>query len=105
MCKEIFMIIPVVIYVPKDFYLTEILNEKITILQAAGLIDYWHAMIIDRRFLKASKSKEPKGIKIEHLSGCFYIWISSCMFAFIVFIAEVVYGKCLDQMSIFKRSN
>lgn len=93
MCKEIFMMFPVVIYVPKDFYLTEAINEKIQFLQAAGLIDYWHKEIIDERFLKVVESKEPKGIKYEYLEGSFYIWEILCIIATLLFFGEVLSEK------------
>lgn len=93
MCKEIFMMFPVVIYVPKDFYLTEAINDKIQFLQAAGIIDYWHKEIIDERFLKVVESKEPKGIKFAYLTGCFYIWEILCVVATFVFFGEIVSDK------------
>lgn len=39
-CKEHFMSIPVVIFTRKNFYLLESINEKISIFQAAGLIEF-----------------------------------------------------------------
>ena len=92
-CKEIFLMFPVVMYVRKDFYLTTAINRRIEILQAAGLIDYWHGLIIDERFLKVPESKQPQGIKIEYLTGCFYIWITCCVSAFVVFIGEILKAK------------
>lgn len=93
LCKEIFMSFPVVIYTPKNFYLTEALDEKIEILQAAGLIDHWHSQIIDPRFLKLRESAEPKGIKLETLSGCFFTWIICCLISFSTFLGELLIGK------------
>lgn len=84
---------PVVIYVPKDFYLTEAIDRKIEILQAAGLIEYWHSEIIDTRFMKIQESKQPKGIKLEYLSGCFYILLISCTASILMFVYEVIKGK------------
>lgn len=92
-CKEIFLMFPVVMYVRKDFYLTSAINRKIEILQAAGLIDYWHSQIIDVRFLKIPESKQPQGIKLKYLTGCFYIWIIYCGLAFLIFVGEIVNFK------------
>lgn len=96
-CKEIFMMFPVVIYVPKDFYLTEAIDEKILILQAAGLIEYWHSEIIDTKFMKIYESKQPKGIKLEYLSGCFYMWIMSCSASILTFLGEIFMRKFMGQ--------
>jgi hypothetical protein len=93
LCKEIFMSFPVVLYVPKNFYLKDALDNKIEILQAAGLIDHWHSQIIDPRFMKIRESNEPKGIKLETLSGCFYTWILSCTISFATFLGEAFIGK------------
>lgn len=101
-CKEIFMLFPVVIYVQKDFYLTEAINEKIRNLHSAGLIDYWHTGIIDERYLKVVESKEPRGIKIEYLSGCFFTWMISCVFSLLVFLGEVVQWKCQKKVKKFE---
>lgn len=92
-CREIFMLFPVVIYVQKDSYLREAINEKIRNLHSAGLIDKWHTDIIDERLLKVEESKEPRGIKIEYLSGCFFTWMASCVFSFLVFLGEAVQWK------------
>lgn len=85
--------LPVVMYVRKDFYLTAAINKQLQFLQAAGLIDYWHSSIIDERLLKVSESKEPKGIKIEYLSGCFYILTISCCLAIVIFLGELLNEK------------
>lgn len=98
-CKEIFMMFPVVIYVPKDFYLTKAIDEKIEILQAAGLIEYWHSKIIDTRFVKIFASKQPRGIKLEYLSGCFYFWSISCFASILMFLGEVFAGKFKQKSS------
>lgn len=92
-CKEIFMMFPVVIYFPRQFFLADAINDKIQYLQAAGLIDYWHSEILDNRLQKRQESNEPKGIKIEYLLGCFFIWGFACIFSFLIFIWEVMKGK------------
>lgn len=93
MCKEIYMTFPVVLYFPKDFYLTSAINKKISLLQAAGLIDYWHSEIIDERYRKIVESNEPRGIKFAYVSGCFWIWFLSCLFSISLFIGEISYEK------------
>lgn len=88
-CKEIFLTIPVVLYFPKNFFLTEAINKKIALLQAAGLIDYWHSQIFDERKLKIIEDKQPRAMKFQYLSGCFYIWSICCCFACLAFVVEV----------------
>lgn len=96
-CKEKFMVFPVVIYTRKGFYLLNILNKKIIHLQAAGLIEYWHSEIIDERYLKIEESKEPKPIQVRHLSGGFSIWLIGCLIAFCAFVCEILYAKIISR--------
>lgn len=88
-----FLMLPVVMYVRKDFFLTTSINKNIEFLQAAGLIDYWHTEIIDERLLKTQESKEPKGIKLEYLSGCFYILMIACSLSILTFMGEILVFK------------
>ncbi|CRK90118.1 CLUMA_CG003836, isoform A [Clunio marinus] len=67
-CKEMFMMFHVVIYVPKDFYLKEAINQKIQILIASGLIEFWHKSIIDQRFRRIEEDDEPESIKLDFWS-------------------------------------
>jgi hypothetical protein len=39
--NEVIMTVPVVFYVQKDSYLSDIIDEKIFDLKSSGLIDYW----------------------------------------------------------------
>ena len=93
-CKEKFMTLPVVIYVRKGFYLLEQLNEKIEQLQTAGLIEYWHSEIFDKRYLNIKESNEPKPINIEHLTGGFILLLIGCLIAFCAFIYEILRRLC-----------
>lgn len=98
------MMFPVVMYVPKDFFLTAPINDKILLLQAAGLIEYWHTQIIDKRFLKEPVSKQPRGIKIEYLAGCFYLWAICLSGSILAFICELFSGKLRKSEKSLKPS-
>ncbi|KAG5674080.1 hypothetical protein PVAND_004067 [Polypedilum vanderplanki] len=88
-CKEYFMTIPVVIYTKKDFYLVNKINEKIQLMQAAGLIDYWHSQSIDRKYEKiAASAAQPIKLSFNHLLSCFTILICGLIISLIIFIAE-----------------
>lgn len=92
-CKEVFLTIPVVVYVRKGFFLLQPLNERIAMLEAGGLINYWHSLIIDERFLKVIESQEPTAIEIHHLSGGFFLLLFGCLISSLAFICEVLYAK------------
>lgn len=77
------------IYTKKDFYLIDALNEKIEILKASGLIEFWQFQDVDQELLKGKESHEPKVLTVEHLIGCFEIWLTSCLTSFVVLIIEM----------------
>ena len=56
-CKELLMTYPAVIYTKKNFYLLESINEKLNLLNAAGLIEFWHFQVVDLNFLKVGEEK------------------------------------------------
>lgn len=93
-CPDTFLTIPVVIYTSKNFYLLNALNEKIQILKAAGLINFWHfEKYFDTRILKMKESKSPKVLTIKHFEGCFGILIFGSAVGSLVFVAEVLIEK------------
>jgi hypothetical protein len=92
-CKEPLMMIPVVIYTRKDFYLTDALNEKIENFKAAGLIDFWHFQFIDKNLAKVEESKIPKVLNIEKMIGSFYILLIGFATSFVVFFVELLIKK------------
>jgi hypothetical protein len=88
-CKEKFMTIPVVIYARKDYYLIDEINEKILILQAAGLTEYWNTQTVDKKFFKVIATSSPITINMTHLFSCFIVWLFGLSFASIAFITEL----------------
>jgi hypothetical protein len=87
-CKEHFMSVPVVIFARKNYFLLDVINKKILTLQAAGLIEFWHSNVIDKRFMKIQPSKAPTKLTIEQLSGSFILLISGLTVGLIAFAVE-----------------
>jgi hypothetical protein len=94
MCKEPFLTLPVVIYARKNFFLLEAINERIEILKASGLLEFWLFEDIDRNFIKVKATTELKVFSLEHLSGSFLIYLSMMFGCFVVFLVENVVGVC-----------
>ena len=89
-CKEPFMTISVVLYMRKNFFLVDAINDKISMLQSAGLIEFWHSKAIDERITDNQKNFIPKPLKLKHLLGCFVLWGFGIIAASIEFLFEVV---------------
>lgn len=88
-CKEIFKMIPLVIYSSKNFFLLDAINQKIEVLKASGLIEFWHFQDVDRRNLKTSEG--PKVLTFNHLLGIFEILSYGYAFSFSVFMLEKLF--------------
>lgn len=92
-CKtlaETFSMSPVVIYFPKNHYLIEAVNEKLRLLKAAGLIDFF-IRSYTRSKLKANKnsSKIPKIMTLFDLSGGFKVWLFGLSLALLTLGVEI----------------
>ena len=96
-CKELLLTYPVVIYTTKNFYLLESINEKLNLINAAGLIDFWHSQIVNSKFLKAREEKSNKKLGLKHLNAVFYLFCLGLTVALIVFTLEVI-----GESKIFK---
>lgn len=81
------MSISIVMYTQKNFYLTEALNEKISLFQAAGLIQYWH-FYERKNFIEASNPR--KALTFHHLLGAFQISSCGCCISALVLITEII---------------
>lgn len=89
-CKEIYMMIPITMFFPKNSYLVKPFNSIILRLQASGLMNFWTSLNEDMKYLNfVSTSKEPQKLTIEHLSGVFQIWIVTCVISLIAFLFEI----------------
>lgn len=93
------MIISMVGYLPKNFYLTEIVNEKIGFFHTAGLIDVW-----DKQNKKISVSSTdvghiPKRISLNDLKGVFIIYIIAITAACFCFVGEAILNSFLRKFS------
>lgn len=92
-CKETFINIPDVIYTNRDFYLLDVLNDKIEILKAAGLVELWHSHDIDKRLLHTKSSNVLKTLKLNQFYGCFCILLCGNFLSFFVFLSELLVYK------------
>ena len=87
-CKETVMSIPVVILTQKNFYLLDAFNQKLDILKASGLIDFWYQEDVKKK-LKLDVAKSPQVLSLTELFACFQILLFGMISSFLVFLAEL----------------
>lgn len=99
--NERVMSIPSAIFTPKNFYLITALNEKINELKSAGLIEYWHNLVIDQKFLKIKSGKsEPHPLSLRHVVGCFQMLAVGCFVSILIFTVELFYHRYKENKKL-----
>lgn len=89
-CKDAIMMNTVVIYTRKEFFLVEIMNEKIEMIKSAGLIDFWQFQHFDKNILNVKISRVPKFLNLNQLSGAFMILVWGFFLSLQVFVFELL---------------
>ena len=90
-CKEQLMSLPQVIYFQKNHYLVLTFNEKISMLNAAGLVDYWSKKYIKMKYVYGIQpAKAPRNLNISQLYGGFQIWFGGLGIGAVIFLHEYI---------------
>lgn len=89
-CKHIYAMIPITIYVQKDFYLLEAFNEKLEQFKASGLIEFWHLSNLDTKSAKTESLDYEKALKMQQLMGSFQLLELGWLFSILAFITELL---------------
>lgn len=95
-CREHFLLNPITVYFRKSFYLTDDVNELISMLHANGLIDHWISDYADSKYLmfsQHSSKQEPERLSINHLKGIFIVWLVGISIASFTFLIEILSSK------------
>ena len=85
------MMIPVVIYMTKEFPLLEAFNEKLEILKSAGLISYWIANTIKKKSSDNRSYVGPRTLTLTDVGGYFKILFACFFGSFLVLVVEIIY--------------
>lgn len=102
---EYFMTVATVIYTPKNFFLLDTINDEIASFKSNGLIKYWHHKLLSNAYAKADPSNEPKVIKVEHLLGCFKVWLWGLSLSSLIFLGEFASKKLARKRFRVARNN
>lgn len=100
-CKEDLMTISMVAYLPKNSYLTEVVNEKIGIVHNAGLIDIWdrHAQNITQSIVNEEKTL--KDINLNDLKAIFLIYLMAAAVSIFIFVWELIHKSLIRKFKHF----
>ena len=65
------------------------MDDIIENLKSAGLIEYWYLQSFSKKISK-EKSDDRKKLTLDHLSGCFQIWVGGCFVSSFGFVGELI---------------
>jgi len=87
-CKDTIIVLTTVIYMKKDFYLLDKVNDVINYLNAAGLVQFWH-----EEFLKTSHfndQSDNQALNKRDVEGAFTILYSGLFISTLWFFCEKI---------------
>lgn len=88
-----------VAYLHKTSCLTREFTRVMLELNAAGMIDRFQHMYMDKSFLKEKKGKqEPQVIRMIHLTGTLIFWVIGVLTAVTTFLLELIFGKIVQRL-------
>lgn len=91
---EIIFSVPIAMFFPKNHFLANEINSKISILHQAGLIEKWISNYLNP-IIQKSLDVGPQKLNIDQLSGVLYIYCAGCACAFVSLVVEIIKQKLL----------
>lgn len=89
-CKEYIWTDNMVMFFPKNFYLIESINKRVSGFIDSGVMSHLVGKYVDLRYwhVKASKNG-PQKLKFEHLEGAFWLLLALLLVSVIVLAIEI----------------
>lgn len=101
-CKEVIHLVSVVMYFPRDFYLVDAIDKKISLFLASGIMSHLIEKYVDMRYWNVKLIREgAKELKIQHLRGAFILWAVLNFCSTIIFIMEVSIYSAKRPQNVF----
>lgn len=89
-CKEFLFTFQYGIYFQKKSYLAKVFNEKLSLMKAAGLIDFWASDYIKMEFLRPPQgTSSPKKLNLSQMLGGFQILLVGYAIGVVAFVCEL----------------
>lgn len=102
-CKEVYTMVPVTIFFPKNSYLVESFNDQLLVYESSGLIQHWAAAHMDKKFLNFEEtSSGPQKLTLDHLAGTIQMLVGGLILSFVVFLGEICWMK-LREVKFIRR--
>lgn len=89
-CKEIFMMVPSVIYYEKNFYLMDTISAKIEMFKESGLIQFWQKKVLNPKSFPDKDTNEPEVLELLHFFGSFQVLSFGLALSTVAFIFELI---------------
>lgn len=96
-CKEHIFMAQVAVFFQKNSYLKDAFDQKIKLLKANGLINYWLSRYIDYNYINVKvPSKGPEKLIINQMLGAFQILFYCLLFSCFMFIFELIIHAAIN---------
>lgn len=89
-CKEKVLTANIVMLFPKNFYLREAINRKLSELATSGLLEQLTQIYADPRFIniKTTQTTGPQRLNVHHLVGVINVWAIGLAISLLSFVLE-----------------
>lgn len=84
---------PVVFYLQKNSYLTQLFSDKVSEMLSAGLIEYWIDQEKKMEIAPSTVDGDPKVLTLIKLSAPFMITAMGLFLSSIIFVVEVIFYR------------
>jgi hypothetical protein len=95
--SEYLSTLPVTIYFQKDSYLSKTFDDKVQLMVAAGLTEYWIHQEWKAKSVKINTNSDPKVMSVSDLALSFYLCLCGLGISFVVFISELLLYKVTEK--------
>jgi hypothetical protein len=90
---EVLFSVPIAMYFPKNHFLDNLIDQKINVLNSAGLVDYLIAKYAPKP-VELETMSGPKRLTFDQLAGGIYVCLAGSLMSFLAFVVEVLMKKC-----------
>lgn len=85
------MMVNIVMYFQKNFYLKDAINNMLSEIAAAGLLDYYTEKYANKKYYNMKSVQQgPTKLNMQHLFGIFNIYLIGCALGLISFVLEFI---------------